>query len=174
MAALGEAHHGAGRGFDIVTYVTVSTGVNGARIVHGAIDEKSFGFEMGHQIIDPDKTLVKDAPGIYLEDLISGTGVHVRTGKLPKEIHDPEFWDECARILAIGLNNAIDFWSPDVVVLGGSMITGDPAIPIDATQKYLREYLTIIPQIPEIKKAELADVGGLWGALAYLKIIGKQ
>ena len=34
MVGLGEAVHGAGRGNCIVMYMTISTGVGGARIVH--------------------------------------------------------------------------------------------------------------------------------------------
>ena len=54
IVALGEAHHGAGKGDDIMAYLTVSTGMGGARIVHGAIDVNVFGFEPGHQYIDFD------------------------------------------------------------------------------------------------------------------------
>ena len=64
LASLGEAVSGAGKGSRIVAYLTISTGVGGARIVDGAIDEKSVGFEPGHQIIDADKSLVPNADEI--------------------------------------------------------------------------------------------------------------
>ena len=51
LAGLGEATAGAGRGRGIVAYVTVGTGVNGARIVDGRIDRSAAGFEIGHQFI---------------------------------------------------------------------------------------------------------------------------
>jgi len=166
MAGLGEADFGAGKGFDIVAYITVSTGVGGARIVEGRIDEKSVGFEPGQQIIDIDGGETRT-----LEDLISGRALHQKTGKHPKEITDELVWQEHARFLAIGLNNIIVEWSPDCVVLGGSMITGDPAIPLDKTEEYLKDILKIFPKLPVIKKAELGDFGGLWGGLAYLKTL---
>jgi predicted NBD/HSP70 family sugar kinase len=169
MVGLGEANFGAGRGFGIVAYITVSTGVGGVRIVSQKIDEKSVGFEPGHQIIDADKTLVPEVAGIHLGYILSGKGVETRMGRKPKEITDPNFWDQMSKYLAYALNNVAVFWSPDCIVLGGSMITGDPAIPIDQTEKYLKEILKIFPEIPVIKKAELADFGGLHGALAYLK-----
>ena len=71
--------------------------------------------------------------------------------------------------MAIGLNNIIVEWSPDVVVLGGSMITGDPSISIEKTENYLKEILKIFPKLPAIRKAELGDFGGLYGALAFIK-----
>ncbi len=172
MVGLGEATHGAGKGSEIVMYMTVSTGVGGARIVGGKIDEASIGFEPGNQIVDADKTMMPGAAGITLQDYISGKSLMVMTGKKPKEITDPAFWDEMARVLAIGLNNTIVHWSPDVVVLGGSMITGDPAISVETTTKYLSEYLKVYPKLPVVKKSALGDHGGLWGALEYAKILG--
>jgi predicted NBD/HSP70 family sugar kinase len=162
VVGLGEANWGAGRGFEIVAYVTVSTGVGGAKIVNGKIDEHAIGFEPGKQIIDVNT-------GKTLEQMISGKSLAERTGKLPKEITDEGVWDTEAWILAVGLNNMIVEWSPNCVVLGGSMITGEPAIPIIKTEKYLKEILKIFPEIPTLRKAELGDFGGLYGALAYLK-----
>ncbi|MEK7117110.1 MAG: ROK family protein [Patescibacteria group bacterium] len=163
---LGEANWGAGRGFKIVAYITVSTGVGGARIVNGKIDEHTVGFEPGKQIID-----IEEGSNKTLESLISGRALEEETGKHPKEITDQEVWDRRARMLAIGLNNVIVEWSPNVVVVGGSMVTGEPAIPLDKTEQYLKEILKIFPEIPPIKKGELGDFGGLYGALAYLKNI---
>lgn len=165
IVGLGEAVWGAGRGLDIVAYITVSTGVGGAKIVNGKIDEHAVGFEPGKQIIDVNTKKT-------LEDMVSGRALQEKTGKHPKEITDPAVWDEHARILAIGLNNIIVEWSPDCVVLGGSMITGNPAISVEKTENYLKEILKIFPKLPIIKKAELGDFGGLYGALAYLKNIG--
>ena len=51
LAGLGEATFGAGKGYRIVVYVTVSTGLGGVRIVDGKIDANSMGFEIGHQVI---------------------------------------------------------------------------------------------------------------------------
>ncbi len=169
LVGLGEAMRGGGRGAGIVAYVTVSTGVGGAKIVNGRIDPRSIGFEPGHEIIDIDNTVIPDAVSGTLESYVSGAGLAKRVGKKPKEIDDPKIWDDLARILAYGLNNVAVFWSPDVVVLGGSMIVGDPAISVEKTQEYLKKILTIYPEIPKIKKAELGDLGGLYGALELLK-----
>ncbi|MFH0804123.1 MAG: ROK family protein [Candidatus Zambryskibacteria bacterium] len=162
IVGMGEANWGAGRGFEIVAYVTVSTGVGGAKIVNSKIDEHAIGFEPGKQIIDMDS-------GKNLEDMISGKALREETGKNPKEVFDEKIWDERAKMLAVGLNNIIVEWSPNCVVLGGSMITGEPAISVEKTEVYLKEILKIFPEIPPIKKAELGDFGGLYGALAYLK-----
>lgn len=164
IVGLGEAVFGAGRGFSIVAYITVSTGVGGVRIIDGKIDEKAVGFEPGKQIIDMENGETKT-----LEDLVSGSALEQRTGKHPKEIGDQQVWDSHAKILAVGINNTIVNWSPNCVVLGGSMITGDPAIPLDKTEQYLKDIITGYPEIPAIKKGELGDLGGLWGGLAILR-----
>ncbi|MDO8510465.1 MAG: hypothetical protein Q7S15_02465, partial [bacterium] len=56
-------------------------------------------------------------------------------------------------------------WSPDVLVLGGSMIVGDPSISLEMAAAYLKGVYTIGASTPPIKKAELDQVGGLYGAL---------
>lgn len=168
FVGLGEAHFGAGRDYPIVVYLTISTGVGGVRIVNGSIDASSMGFEPGHQIIDLDNTLCPTCDGNDLEAYVSGAAVEKRFGKKPYEIHDSAIWEEIAKFLAYGLNNTILHWSPDVVVLGGSMMN-EVGIPIDKVREYLREILKIFPQMPEIKKSELADFGGLYGALSYIR-----
>lgn len=181
VVGLGEAHFGAGKGADIAVYITVSTGVGGARIVHGRIDANRFGFEPGHQIIDIDGTACPEcnAPGVHsdglghLEGYVSGTALGRRMNQKPYEITDKAVWKQLADWLAVGLNNTIVHWSPDVVVLGGSMIVGEPVIDIDDVRQALDRKLDIFPQKPELKKAQLEDFGGLYGAMA-LAAQGRQ
>jgi predicted NBD/HSP70 family sugar kinase len=170
LVGLGEAMVGAGKGNKIVAYITVSTGVGGARIVNGKIDENTYGFEPGHQIIDIDGSICPSCGDTgHLEGLISGNSLEKRTGIKPKEITDENTWEEEARLLAYGLNNIAVLWSPDVIVLGGSMIVGSPCIQIEHIKNHFEKTLKIFPIKPRIKKAELGDFGGLHGALAYLK-----
>jgi len=168
LVGLGEMHHGAGSKEGIGAYITVSTGVGGARFIDGYIDTKVIGFEPGHQIIDAGRALCSDCDGGTLENYISGRATEKRMGKKPYEITDEAFWDTYARYLAYGLNNTIVHWSPKVVVLGGSMIVGYPGIPLDHTIECLKGILKIFPELPEIKKAELGALGGLYGAMVLV------
>jgi predicted NBD/HSP70 family sugar kinase len=168
LVGLGEAHFGAGKGFPIVAYLTVSTGVGGARIVDGAIDRAVVGFEPGHQIIDFDGSLEIGRGERELERLISGTSIEEATGKKPADIVDGEFWDERAKILAAGIANTILYWSPDIVVIGGSMMK-KIGVSTEKVKEYLPTYLHAFPNIPQIEKAVLEDVGGLYGALALVR-----
>jgi predicted NBD/HSP70 family sugar kinase len=158
VVGLGEAVFGAGRGSRIVVYVTVSTGVGGARIVEEQIDESAFGFEPGHQFLDIENSRT-------LEDLVSGRGFEARYHKKPHEVEEERIWSEAAHILAFGLYNTIVHWSPDVLVLGGPMIIGSPSIPLSEVRSGLSRITNIFSDLPEIRKAELEDDGGLYGAL---------
>ena len=171
IVGLGEAIYGAGSGKNIVAYITVSTGVNGVRIVGGEISPSAMGFEIGQQIINFDGERfcpACDAPG-YLESYISGSAFEKKFAKKPYEIFDPDLWEETAKLLAIGLNNVVVFWSPDIIVLGGAMILGNPAISIERVKFHFDQLLKIFPEPPPIEKAALGDVGGLYGGLAFLR-----
>lgn len=171
IVGLGEAVAGAGKGYEIVAYMTVSTGVGGVRIVNQKIDVSAMGFEPGHQIFDAGGALHATSVGGNghdLEGYVSGTAISERYGKKPYEITEEAFWDEMAKLLAYGLNNTIVHWSPDVVVLGGSMMN-KIGIPLDRVSLYLNGLLHIFPEMPVLVHSALADVGGLHGALAYVK-----
>ena len=171
IVGLGEAIAGAGKDHNIVVYMTISTGVGGVRIVNGHIDVSALGFEPGHQIIDAGGSLRESSvggKGIDLEGYISGTAISERYGKKPYEITDEKFWDEMARLLAYGLNNTIVHWSPDIVVIGGSMMK-KIGIPVDRVRAHLRGILHIYPELPLVEHSSLEDVGGLHGALHFIK-----
>ncbi|MCF7815683.1 MAG: ROK family protein [Candidatus Pacebacteria bacterium] len=170
MVGLGEVVFGAGKDHNIVAYHTVSTGVGGARFVGGHIDVSSVGFEPGHQILDIDRTLLGPTIPPTLENLVSGTALEKRRGVKPYEIaQDDSVWDELALQLAYGLKNTIVYWSPDAIVLGGSMVIGDPRIPLEMIKNHTEEVLDGLLPCPIILDATLKDEGGLYGAMALLK-----
>lgn len=169
LAGLGEAHFGAGQGIDIVAYHTVSTGVGGVKIENGRIDLASNGFEPGHQVLDIDRTILGADVSPTLENLVSGTGLQARVGVKPYEIPQEDIiWDELAEYLAQGLRNTVFYWSPDAIILGGSMIVGDPKIPLEAIRKYTVEALNGFVTCPFITTAALKDEAGLYGAMALI------
>lgn len=169
VVGLGEANFGAGVGADIMVYHTISTGVGGAKIENGLVDSYSVGFEPGRQILDIDRTILGDDILPTLENLVSGSAVEARTGQKPYEIPQSDtIWDQLAYYLAHGLRNTVLYWSPDVIVLGGSMIVGDPRIRLDDIRRHTQEVLGEDIPCPLIKDAELNDDGGLYGAMVML------
>ena len=159
LATLGEAVFGAGKGFNIVAYITISTGIGGGLVIDKKIQKTKYGFEPGHQIINYKTREV-------LHDLISGTALSKKYNKPAKEIKEPEIYDWISEVLGVALTNTIVHWSPDVLVMGGS-ITKD--IDIYQVEKEIQKNLHIFPETPIIKRAELGAYNGIWGALAALK-----
>ena len=170
IAGVGEAVYGAGKDMEIVAYHTVSTGVGGVKIENGEIDLASVGFEPGHQVLDIDRTILGEEITPTLENLVSGTAVKNRFGVEPYEIPQSDMlWKELAEYLGQGLRNTVLYWSPDVIVLGGSMIIGDPRIEVDDIRKYTVDALDGFVPCPLITTAKLGDEAGLYGAMAILK-----
>lgn len=165
LGGLGEAIAGAGKGYGIVAYLTISTGVGGVRVVNGKIDENSLGFEPGHQIIIADGNLCNCGGRGHLETYVGGFYLEKTYGQKAEVLNDPGIWDQVAKYLAIGLNNTIVHWSPDIVVLGGGI---SKSILLEEVQTYLRQNLTIFPEPPVISKGILGDKAGLFGALDLL------
>lgn len=166
LATLGEASFGAGIGKDIVAFLTISTGVGGGRVVNGKIDENTLGFEPGHQIIVIDGNPCYCGGKGHLESYVSGSALERIYGKKGEEIKDEQIWDSVTKYLSIGLNNTIVHWSPDIVILGGSVMK---SIPLDKVKTYLEDILTIFPKGPEIALSKLGDSAGLYGALKLLR-----
>lgn len=166
MVGLGEAIEGPGKHSNIVAYLTVSTGVNGVLILNKQIAPNARGFEIGNQIVDFDKTY--DSEANDFEDLVAGSQFQRRFGKPAHEMQDPNVWNEEANLVSVGLVNLILFWSPEMVILGGSV---SKRIPLDVLINKISERMNIFSDLPQIKKAEIEDFAGLWGAVHYGKSI---
>ncbi|MBM3578812.1 MAG: ROK family protein [Alphaproteobacteria bacterium] len=163
LVGLGESTAGAGKGASIVAYITISTGVNGVRVVDGDIDRAAFGFEIGEQYLGVDAT----AP--TFEQLVSGRAISDRFGVHPRDLGKAHpIWRELASVVAIALHNTIAYWSPDRIVLGGSMMN-EIGIPLDEIVKRLQALPRKNPHLPEIVRASLGDFGGLWSGMVRLR-----
>ncbi len=154
VVGLGELHSGAGKGANKLAYVTVSTGVGVAIIIDGAVVATG---SRARIMLD----------GVDIEDLISGTAVMKKFGVHPKDLDSLEERERLADTLAEGLRVIVHNWSPDTIVLGGSMIVGKNPIPLERVQESL--YSALMGSKPRIKMAELGDNGGLWGGLSLHK-----
>lgn len=161
LATLGEATTGAGKDYKTVAYLTLSTGVGGARIHNKTIDETYRFFEPGHQII------LGHSNG-QLGSYVSGTAFEQIYKVKPLDCNDQKIWNQYAINLAYGLTNVIAMWAPDVIVLGGGVSNQ-----FDRFIKPLNQNLININEgmfeIPPIVKSFYMDKAALYGGLAYLK-----
>lgn len=159
LGALGEATSGAGKAKSIVAYLAIGTGVGGARVVNGKIDANAIGFEPGSQFICFESE--RD-----LESYVSGGAIEKNQGKKPTEVNDPKFWEDIARWLAFGLVNTTVHWSPEIIILGGSVTK---MIPVERVRFHFKNLLKIFDNPPPIELSKLKDRAGLYGALEFIK-----
>ena len=159
IVGLGEALSGAGRGVEICVYISISTGIGGVKIVNGKFEKNRYGFEPGFQILN-------NETGENWQDLSSGTAVQKKYQMHPKDVAKTENWNIVENNVAVGLNNSIVHWSPDVVVVGGAMSKDFDA---DSLTQKVQSIMRIHPTIPEIKIAELGSIGGVYGGFAFLR-----
>ena len=162
LVGLGEACFGAGKEHSIVAYVTISTGVNGVRIVNQKIDTSSFGFEIGHSIVHDNKPI---------EYFISGSALQERYGKPSHEIHNLAVWQEVNHYAGVLGANVTMFWSPSIIVYGGPVMND---LHIETIEKEAKQSAPIYDVMPIFVRGTLQDFGGLYGALALSKEISEH
>ncbi|MCA9353770.1 ROK family protein [Candidatus Nomurabacteria bacterium] len=159
MVGLGELYYGSGAGSKIMAYISLGTGLGGCRFVNGKIDNSTHGFEPGHHYITENKTF---------EQIVSGTAVLEKFGIQDITLAPERVWDELAVPLARGLYNTTLFWSPDTIVVGGSMATKKVVVSWDKTLEEYAKLPKIFSQMPTLQKAKLGSIGGLYGGMALV------
>lgn len=158
LAGLGEAVFGAGKNSQIVVYLTISTGFGGVRVTDQKLEKSAFGFEIGFQIVNESQ---------YLEEIVSGAALKKKYNKPASEINDPEVWEEMAKWSAVGVNNVIAFWSPEIIIFGGSLMK---SISLESIKSHLKGKLAF-NYMPKMEMSEHGDLSALYGGLAYLNQI---
>jgi predicted NBD/HSP70 family sugar kinase len=155
LVGLGEAVYGAGKDHTIVAYLTISTGVNGVRIVDGTIDRSTHGFEIGHSIIDVEHE--KD-----VESIIGGGALERQFGKPSHEVQDVGFWEKISRYAGVFSANTTMYWSPSIIIIGGPVMND---LHVDIIEKEAKRHLYMYNEYPVFTRGTLKDFGGLYGAL---------
>jgi glucokinase len=178
VAAVGEAHFGAGRGHTDVVYVTISTGVGAGILVGGQILLPRYsGGEVGHSIID--RVLAAAGADGTVEGLGSGTALARQAHAAGIDAVGADFvrlvnagdaaaravWDEALFAAALGIVNLAHLVAPTVVVVGGGVgRNGDLVlVPIRSA---LERFGPAGPAITVVT-ATLGDDSGLLGGAAW-------
>jgi len=166
LAAFGEAVRGSGKEFDVVAYLTLSTGIGGARIAFKEIDYSYYFAEPGHQIIVQDGREDKycGQKGC-LQSYISGPSFEDIYKMKPEDCNDDSVWASYSKHLSSGLVNIISMWSPEIIVLGGGLSNKFDFMYPDILENLRKQ--SLFP-IPEIRKAALGDQSGLQGGFALI------
>ena len=141
-AAAGEHRFGAGAGTRHMIYLTISTGVGGGIVIDGRLyrGASGNGGELGHVTVDCNGRPCRGCGRRgCLEAYVSGTSIAERAqeagmdGAVAADVAsaakagDPvatAIWDETVDALACGLTSIVNLFEPELVVLGGGVVSG--------------------------------------------------
>ena len=186
-AALAEAGWGAGRNRSRLIYVTVGTGIGGGIIVDGKLYRGVDGAhpEVGHHVIDPagpkctcgfrgcwESLAAGPAMAAWLQHNAPADYRH-REGITAKRICELAREGEPVAVqaveteayyLGLGLANLINLFTPDAIVLSGSVMKSADLF-MDGVRKVIRSGCRFVPaEKTELTLASLGDDTNLIGA----------
>jgi glucokinase len=190
VAALGEAHHGAGRSRRSVFYITLGSGVGGGlvvdgRIFHGATPGE---VEIGHVRLDPAGTIVENRcsgwavdrrikeaievePGSVLARLVrdshpGGEARHLPEALAANDSVAKSILDEHGNTLGFALSHVVHLLHPDIIVLGGGLTFLGEEIRSRVAAVLPRHLMDAFQPGPEVVLAALGEDAVPVGALA--------
>jgi predicted NBD/HSP70 family sugar kinase len=185
LAAIGEGWFGAARGYRDVVFLTFSTGVGGGVLLDGRLarGQRSIA-EVGWQVID--RVAAARGEPCQLEHLASGealgrlgaeAGIHGGGAEVVRrmEAGDPVAAEVFARVVdaaALGVVNVAYLYSPEIVVIGGSLGLVGPAF-LDPIRARLADLgppglgTLVVP-------AALGPDAGLIGAAAWSRATSRR
>lgn len=187
LAAVGEAHFGAGRGHTDVVYITISTGIGAGVVLDGHLLRGTRSLaEIGHTILALDRldsgepaTSELLAAGRALGRRAAAAGVDERGPDLIDRVRSGDaaagrVWSDTMQAAAATIVNLTHLFSPDVVVVGGGVgrngaLVRDPVLSL-LDRFGPRDLVTPI----EVVEAELGDDSGLIGAAAWTLAVERQ
>lgn len=195
LAAVGEWQFGAGRGYQDLVYLTISTGIGGGVISDGRllVGSQGLGAELGHVTIDPNGPICSCGHRGHLEAFASGTGIaafvaeQLSAGRPSALSGKPDAkaialaaknGDELATdafqragyYLGLGIANYLMIFNPSIVILGGGVSQVGELL-ITPVRKTI-EKSVLSPHYLEgltITQAALGDDSGLYGAYALAR-----
>ena len=186
-AALGEAGWGAGRDRTRLIYVTVGTGIGGGIVLDGELYRGVDGAhpEVGHQVVDPagpacscgfhgcwESLAAGPAMVAWLESHAPASYPH-REGITARKICElAQTGDQVALqaveheayYLGLGIANLINLFTPDAIVLSGSVMKSATLF-LDRIREVIRRGCRFVPaEKTELTLASLGDDTNLIGA----------
>jgi fructokinase len=177
-AALGEYRWGAAQGLDTFLYFTIGTGIGGGGMVGGKLMHGLLHPEMGHMRLphdwqaDPFKGACP-FHGDCFEGLAAGPAMNARWGQPAETLPaDHPAWQLEAHYIALAMANFIVTISPQLIILGGGVMSNPIVFPAVRSQvlELLNGYVqspAILQHIDEyIVPPGLGNRSGVLGAFA--------
>ncbi len=187
-AAAGEHRYGAGAGTRHMVYLTISTGVGGGVVIDGRLyrGASGNGGELGHVTVDCDGRPCRGCGRRgCLEAYVSGTSIAERAreagmGDLTAgdvaaaaRAGDPvarEVWGATTDALVCGLTSIVNLFEPELVVLGGGVVSGTGEQLLGAVRERVRlEAMAPAGKAARIVESALGAQVGVVGAAAIAR-----
>ena len=174
LGALGEALHGAGRGFRPLFYMTLSTGIGGGIVLDGGAQNggilyrgaDSYAGEIGHLTIRPDGPECLCGSRGCFERMCCGLWLERDHGRPAEElVRDPSFVERYVVDLALGLKAAIMLLNPERIVIGGGISKAGDALFVPLRSELGRQITDWSRARVDVVPAALGGDSVLWGAL---------
>ncbi len=182
-AAFGEYCYGAGKNSKILVCFTLGTGLGGGLVINGNLISGVSGsaMEIGHTTIDIEGWHCHCGRKGCLESYVSSYGLERMYFMLTdKKLSSTEIItlanegnteamkaiEEFSKYLSTGLMNVIHTFNPDVVVIGGGIPQHYPAVISLAVSSLKNKAFSLPFRDCQIKKAELGEFSGAFGAMA--------
>ncbi|MEA3351553.1 MAG: ROK family protein [Chloroflexota bacterium] len=202
LAAVGEWKAGAGKGYNNLIYLTISTGIGGGIITDGKLLHGASGIaaELGHVTILPDGPVCGCGHRGHIEAIASGTGIarwvqkEISQGaqsslSKTKDISAKNIaaaakqgdklakaaFERAGYFLGLTLTNLLHIFNPSIVIFGGGVSQSGELL-LDPVKRCIQKNV-FTPKYLEnltITTASLGDDAGLIGALILARNISKQ
>lgn len=194
LGALAEYHRGAAQGANPAMYMTISTGIGGGLVIDGQLftGRNGLAVEPGHiKFRDPDGRIhsleaFSAGPGIarlarlklaesevysLLRGVSALTGKMVGDAALAGDALALSVIEEAGEWLGLGLVNVVHMTNPEVIVLGGSVVTGLGDLILEPARRILAQQVVdpAFYHADLIQMTQLGDDVCLIGAAAYAR-----
>ncbi len=194
VAALGELEFGAGRGFKDIVCIFVGTGIGSSIIKDGKIHYGASGSagEIGHIIVDLNGRACSCGAHGCLEAYASRSAIesrilgavkkgrksiiteftktssisskHIKKSLDARDEIVTQYVNEAIEYLSGGIASIINFYNPELVILGGGLIQSVDDFYLGTIKKARAKALPVPSAVTRFKKAELGDYSGVIGA----------
>ena len=180
-AAMAEYEQGAGRGCDVLCYITIGTGVGGGLVIRGRPVHGALHPEIGHlrlRRFDLDE-FGGTCPfhGDCIEGLVSGPALAARFGSDPATFSDNDpRWDHVASDIAELAAAILLTVSAQKILVGGGVGIARPQLLRTAGRFLVDRYGPYLPFLRQdtvseiLRPAGLGDEAGPLGALALARL----
>ncbi len=193
-AAIGELILGAGKNHNDILCVFIGTGIGSSIIINKKIYRGISGSagEIGHIIVDLNgrscscgavgcleayasrsaiesriQGAIKKGRKSIITELTESQHISTKHIKQALDAHDEittQYVNEAIEYLSGGLASAINFFNPELIILGGGLIQGIDEIYLKTVRLAKAKALRIASEKTEFKKAELKDYSAVIGA----------